>query len=168
MNDGLVDLFRHNAWATRTLLGLSSNLTAEQLDTTVIGVYGSIIETFRHYTRSESAYFRRLTGFEAEWLRAENDRPDIAELARRNDEMEQRWLTYLETPFDAEAPHVTAWEGGGTRSVPAGVILAQAIHHGSDHRSQICTMLTVAGVDLPDMGLWDWADASGRVTTLPD
>lgn len=128
-----------------------------------MGVYGSIIQTFRHYIRSESGYFRRLTGFEAEWLRAENDQPDIAELARRNDEMEQRWLTYLETPFDAEAVHVSNWWDGTVRDVPAGVILAQAIHHGSDHRSQICTMLTVAGIELPDMGLWDWAEASGRV-----
>lgn len=45
-----------------------------------MGVYGSIIQTFRHYIRSESGYFRRLTGFEAEWLRKENDQPDIADL----------------------------------------------------------------------------------------
>jgi uncharacterized damage-inducible protein DinB len=128
-----------------------------------VGVYGSIIQTFRHYIRSESGYFRRLTGFEAEWLRKENDQPDIAELACRNDEMEQRWLTYLETPFDADQVHMMWDDRGYNRNVPAGVILAQAIHHGSDHRSQICTMLTVAGLTLPDMGLWDWVEESGRV-----
>lgn len=164
MNDGLVDLFRHNAWSTRTLLDLCRDLTPEQLDTSVTGVFGSIIETFRHYVRSESGYYRRLTGIEPEWLRIafEDDKPDIAELSRRNDEMEQRWLAFLEVPFDAEKIHVKDWWDGGTRDVPAGVILAQAVHHGSDHRSQICTMLTVAGIELPDMGLWDWAEASGR------
>ena len=162
MNDGLTDALRHNSWVSNELLQRSKDLTEEQLDTVVPGVYGSIIATFRHYIRSEAGYYRRLTGDEPEWLRAE-DAPDIAELIRRNNDMAARWEHFLEQPFDAERTHEMQWHDGTTRDVPAGVVLAQAIHHGSDHRSQICTMLTVLlGQELPPMGLWDWAETTGR------
>jgi uncharacterized damage-inducible protein DinB len=163
MNDGLFDALSHNSWASRELLLMCRDLTDEQLETVVPGVYGSIIATFRHIIRSESGYYRRLTGDEPEWLRIENDAPDIAELIRRNDEMAGRWERFLEQPFDAEHTFQIHWHDDTQRDVPAGVVLAQAIHHGSDHRSQICTMLTVLhGKELPPMGLWDWAEVTGR------
>lgn len=168
MNDGLFDLFRHNAWASQKLLEMCSDLTEEQLQTTVVGVYGSIIDTFRHYIRSESGYYRRLTGDEPAWLRIENDKPDIAELMRRNEEMAARWERFLAEPFDAEHTFVFEWHDGTTRDVPAGVVLAQAVHHGSDHRSQICTMLTTLGFEIPAMGLWDWAEDTGRAAVRAD
>ena len=162
MNDGLIDLFRHNAWDSRELLNMCEGLSEVDLDATVVGTYGSIIDTFRHYIRSESGYYRRLTGDEPKWLATPDDEPGLAELSRRNDEMERRWMRLLEQPFDAERTHLMHWHDGTDRDVPAGVILAQAIHHGSDHRSQICTILTTLGVTIPPMGLWDYAEATDR------
>jgi uncharacterized damage-inducible protein DinB len=45
-----------------------------------------------------------------------------------------------------------------------GVRLAQALHHGTDHRSQICTALTSLGVEPPAIDVWDYGLANGRVT----
>lgn len=64
MNDGLIDLFRHNAWAMCQLLSVCQELTDEQLATTVPGTYGSVIDTLRHTVRSEGGYYRRLSGDE--------------------------------------------------------------------------------------------------------
>jgi uncharacterized damage-inducible protein DinB len=41
-------------------------------------------------------------------------------------------------------------------------VLAQALHHGTDHRSQICTILTTLDVEPPELGLWDYAEATNR------
>jgi uncharacterized damage-inducible protein DinB len=65
-------------------------------------------------------------------------------------------------PFDAERTFAYNWNDGNVRDVPAGVVLAQVIHHGSDHRSQICTILTTLGVTIPAMGLWDYAEVTNR------
>ena len=43
-----------------------------------------------------------------------------------------------------------------------GVRIAQAIHHGTDHRSQVCTALTSLGIVPPGIDLWEWAKAIGR------
>jgi uncharacterized damage-inducible protein DinB len=38
-------------------------------------------------------------------------------------------------------------DDGYERDAPIGIRLAQALHHGTDHRSQICTTLTSLGVE---------------------
>ena len=38
-----------------------------------------------------------------------------------------------------------------------GIRLAQALHHGTDHRSQICTALTTLGVEPPEIDVWAFA-----------
>ena len=44
-----------------------------------------------------------------------------------------------------------------------GIGLAQALQHGNDHRSQICTALTTMGVDPPSIDVWDFGLQAGRV-----
>ena len=39
---------------------------------------------------------------------------------------------------------------------------AQVIHHGTDHRSQICTALTSLGLTPPAIDVWAFAQATGR------
>ncbi len=48
-----------------------------------------------------------------------------------------------------------------------GVRLAQALHHGTDHRSQICTGLTTLGVEPPAIDVWDFAEQDGRLFEVP-
>jgi uncharacterized damage-inducible protein DinB len=162
MNDGLHDCIQHNSWVTSDLLKMCTGLTDAQPDTTDIGTYGSIIETFRHIIRSEAAYQARLMGSEPDRERQEPDSADLAELSRRNDILSARWQKLLSEPFDAERTHKFLRHDGTERDVPTGVVLAQAIHHGSDHRPQICTILTTLGMTIPPMGLWDWAEATNR------
>ncbi|HEX5167133.1 MAG TPA: hypothetical protein VFV93_17135, partial [Thermomicrobiales bacterium] len=66
--------------------------------------------------------------------------------------------------FDAERTFAINWEDGAVRDVPAGVVLMQALHHGTEHRAHICTILTSLGIAIPDLGLWDWAEATNRAT----
>jgi uncharacterized damage-inducible protein DinB len=164
MNDGLLDAFRHNAWATRELLRACRDLSEAQLDTTVVGTYGSIIDTLRHTVRSEAGYCRRLTGEEPEWYSRTENPPSLEELAEHNDDLAARWERFLATPFDAERLFVVAWHDGRDYDVPAGVYLAQALHHSNEHRAQVCTTLTAIGVTPPTLGLWDFAEATQRVT----
>ena len=41
------------------------------------------------------------------------------------------------------------------------------LHHGTDHRSQICTALTSLGVDPPSIDVWDFAALDGRLVEFP-
>jgi len=161
VNDGLLDAFGHNAWATRELLLLCQGLTEAQLQTSAPGTYGSIIATLRHTVSSEAGYCERLTGEDLPWDRR-SESPSLAEVAQRHDDLAARWGRFLADPFDAERTFVVECHDGTDYDVPAGVYLAQALHHGNEHRAQICTVLSSIGVTAPALGLWDYAEATER------
>jgi uncharacterized damage-inducible protein DinB len=165
MNDGLIDSFRYNTWATRELLAVCRRLSQEQLDATAVGAYGSIIETMRHIISCEASDCARLTGEQPSWDYSAED-GDLDELSRRVDELEERWERFLSTPFDAERTFLIPWHDGIARDVPAGIFLIGVLHHAIEHRSQVCTILTAIGVDPPDygsdMGPLDYAEVTDR------
>lgn len=162
MNDGLIDGFRHNAWATDELLKVCQELSEAQLDETVEGTFGTIIETLRHIISSEAGYQARLMGEEPSWDRRADEAPGLDELAARNEELLARWERFLSQPFDAERTLLFHWDDETDRDVPAGVVLMQALHHGNEHRSQVATILTQLGFTPPEWGLWDWAEKTDR------
>lgn len=162
MNDGLIDAFRHNAWATDLVLTTCQGLTDDQLDATVAGTFGSIIETLRHIVSSEASYYRRLSGDEPEWLTEALETADVATLAEHATDLAGRWQRFLATPFDAERTYIVQWEGDEYRDVPAGVVLVQALHHAGEHRTQVCTTLTAIGMPPLELGVWEFAADTDR------
>jgi len=174
MNDTLRYLWRHNVWASRTLLAECKLLSPEQLSAPAVASYGTILETFRHLVMTDAAYLRSLGGPETSWLadyqRALDEVPepwhegpmedgDLDELGRRIDETVQLWDGFFaDAEFDAERVSVL---DAGTYECPAGIVMAQVFHHGSLHREQICATLSALGVEPPDLQPWAFADATG-------
>jgi uncharacterized damage-inducible protein DinB len=58
-------------------------------------------------------------------------------------------------------------DDGSQTHAPLGIRLAQVLHHGTDHRSQICTALTTLGVEPPAIDVWDFGEQDGRVLEVP-
>ncbi len=50
---------------------------------------------------------------------------------------------------------------------PAGIRLAQVLHHGTDHRSQICTALTTLGHEPPEIDVWEYGEVVGLGSRVP-
>ena len=84
---------------------------------------------------------------------------DVDELRRRVEGSHEGWMELLAEPFDADRVIVL---GEGTYQAPAGVLVAQALHHGNAHREQVCAILTSLGLEPPDVQAWAYADATGR------
>lgn len=162
MNDGLIDAFRHSAWATDLVLTTCQGLTDEQLNATVSGTFGSIINTLRHLVAADANYYRRLSGETVDWYSDAIESADVATLATHADDMAGRWQRFLATPFDAERTFVIPWDEGTERDVPAGVVLVQALHHAGEHRTQVCTTLTAIGIPPLELGAWEYAADTGR------
>ena len=59
-------------------------------------------------------------------------------------------------------------EDGSDSSAPLGIHLAEALQHGDDHRSQVCTLLTALGITPPEIDVWAMArDEETLVQTAP-
>ena len=162
VNDGLIDAFHHNAWATRQLLTYCRDLTPAQLEASAAGVFGSPIATFWHIVGAEASYCSRLSGQRPDWDWRTDEPPSLDVIAARAEEMAGRWEAFLAEPFDAERLLRYQWEDETPMDVPAGVVLAQALHHGNEHRTQIYTVLTELGLKPPEHGVWEFAVETGR------
>ncbi len=69
--------------------------------------------------------------------------------------------------LDPDADVVRHRDDGTASHAPLGIRLAQALHHGTDHRSQVCTALTALGIEPPAIDVWDFADSEGRLSEEP-
>lgn len=159
----LKEAFRHNTWATRTLLAFCARLGSEELSQSrsapLAGVQGSILETFHHIICAEGRYLGSLTGHSPAWADERAPSPGLDDLAARAGEMEALWMSYLSLPEDAARK---VYLDDGTYETNAAVVTAQALHHGSAHREQICAILRDLGQNPPEVQPWDFADATGR------
>ncbi len=87
----------------------------------------------------------------------------IADLRAVMERHERAWPALLAGDLDPGADVSWRSDSGRERGAPLGIRLAQALHHGSDHRSQVCSTLTTLGIDPPAIDVWDYADAHGRL-----
>jgi uncharacterized damage-inducible protein DinB len=162
MNEVLLEAFRHNAWATKELLRFCTAEEAARIDASTTGAYGTIAQTFNHLVASEAGYARRCTGTEVAWFGDEH--ADLETLDARADELLRLWETTLTDQVDGTKKVLL---DQGTYETHMSIIWAQALHHGTLHREQICSILTSLGLEPPDLQVWAYADATGRSTIKP-
>ena len=159
----LADAFRHHVWATERLLEVCASLTAQQLAAPFPGTFGPIIDTLRHVVGSDGWYLWNITGGKVEGVDEES--MDIEELRAAVRTFGAAWEEVLALDLDPDADIVRTGEGWEFHA-PLGLRLAQAIHHGTDHRSQVCTALTSLSIEPPMIDLWDWGEATRRTWTV--
>lgn len=163
MNGSLLqDAFAHHVWATLQVLDACAALTPAQLETTVPGTYGSIIETLRHTVGADRSYLVLLSGGAVPEL--DEAGADLATLRAAMEADGPAWAAVLAADLDPEAVVVRHRDDGSESGAPLTIRLAQVIHHGTDHRSQVCTALTTLGVEPPAIDAWDFAWQDGRLT----
>jgi uncharacterized damage-inducible protein DinB len=159
------DAFAHHVWATLRLLDTCLQLTPEQLQTNVPGTYGTILDTQRHLVGADASYLSVLSGGKVDMI--EEDQMDLSGLRAVMVSHGPVWAEVLAAEPDPEAMVTRHREDGSQSHAPAGIRLAQVVHHGTDHRSQICTALTTLGITPPEIDVWDFGWESGTVTETP-
>ena len=155
----LADGFAHHVWATEHLIDACTTLTREQLEGPVAGTYGSIVETIRHLVASDAWYLSFFRdGTDAIDERAETSLDELRSAMTRNG---TAWAEVLAVEVDPDRD-IIELDGDWELHAPVGVRLAQVVHHGTDHRSQICTALTNLGLTPPEIDVWAFGRATGR------
>jgi uncharacterized damage-inducible protein DinB len=160
----LIEAFRYHRWANLHLLDVCAKLSDEQLQLTSPGTYGTIAATFHHLIGAEQRYLVRLEGGKAA-TSERDDFPGIAALRKIAESSGDRLIQVAgtikpDTMIDAN------WEEGKVK-LPLAVVVIQALHHGTDHRTHICTILGHHEMPYGEMDVWAYGDATGAVVHLP-
>jgi uncharacterized damage-inducible protein DinB len=161
----LEDAFAHHVWATLRLFDTCSKLTPEQMQTSVPGTYGTILDTARHLVGADASYLWTMTGGRVP--RIDEDRMDLSELRMTMEGFGPAWAQLLAEDPDPSRVVVRRRDDGSETHAPFSIRLSQVVHHGTDHRSQICTALTTLGIEPPLIDVWDFGQEVGSVTEVP-
>ena len=174
-DETLLRLVRHNTWANLRLFELCASLPPDHLEWTTPGTFGTLHRTLHHIVAAEHGYLLALTG-ELPPIEVEGrgqpmsgrDRPtpldELVERATSNGERMERYVTSDTDPLRVITRR--------TSKAVAGIIAAQYIHHGSDHRAHAGTILGAHGVEVPldanenGLDLWGYGTTIGEVSEV--
>src|ERR1041385_7615330 len=119
----------------------------------------------RHLVGGDRSYLWVMTsGAVAE---VDEDNLDMAGMRTVMDEDGPLWQSLVTSDFDPDRIVIRHRDDGSQSLAPMGIRLAQAIQHGNDHRSQICTALTNLGIEPPEIDVWAYASKDGRLSVIP-
>ena len=157
--DPLSEAFQHHTWATERLIRHLRNLPEAALSATAAGVYGEVLATLSHLVAADGRYLSYLEGTSPP---PRTPGPDatrsLDELADQLRDQAVRWRVLLARIGEVD---VTLQARGERPELPhaTNLLIAQALHHGTDHRTQICSVLSVNGYETPNLDVWAyWMD----------
>ncbi len=148
-------VLRHNTWANGAIIEFCRGLDPQRLDVAAPGTYGTIERTLQHLIGAQQWYTQLLTGeLVGPRLRRDGPKHPLDELgavaARTGD------LLALVAENADPARRIELNQG---RTSTVGVILAQVVHHGNEHRTQITTVLGANGIEPPPLSAWAYGRA---------
>lgn len=161
------DFMEQNNWANQQIIAFCEGLDEALLDATAPGVYGSARETLVHMVAALDRYLASLTGSGLAYGEVVNERlpwPGFAALkaaAAANGEGLLRAAGEM-----AEGAEVKSHFAGKEWRVATVLPVIQAFNHCTEHRSQIATVLSNAGVVPPELDAWQWGGHTGRLAEL--
>ncbi|MGA2512822.1 MAG: DinB family protein [Candidatus Limnocylindrales bacterium] len=156
--DPLGEAFQHHTWATEQLIRHLRRLPEAALTASAAGVYGEVLATLSHLLAADGRYLGYLEGTPPPRSSGPDPVRSLDELADQLRDQAVRWRVVLP---GIEELDVTLQARGDRPELPhaTNLIVVQALQHGNDHRTQICTVLSAAGYPTPDLDAWVyWMD----------
>jgi len=155
----LVKLLEHNNWANLRIIQACAALSDDQLDAEPqAATKGSIRQTLVHLVASQRGYLSLLTLPVEERLDSPPAFADSAKAASASGE----GLLALARDEPGKYPKTRLQTTDGFFVQPW-VVMVQVINHATEHREQICSMLTTLGGTPPDLDGWAYGEASGAL-----
>jgi uncharacterized damage-inducible protein DinB len=157
--DLLRELFRYHTWATLQLIDNCMSHPPDALHKVIVGTDRSILHTLTHVVGTEQGYLESLTNEKATDPIRRGEVLSLTDLRQRCQDQSHRWeavlrrITQLDVTLPADGPRPETLHGQN-------LLVVQAIQHGIDHRTQICTTLSVLGLEPPEIDGWSYWSAA--------
>ncbi|MGD0862890.1 MAG: DinB family protein [Candidatus Limnocylindrales bacterium] len=151
--DPLSEAFQHHTWATEQLIRHLRRLPRGALGASSPGTYGEVLATLSHLIDADLRYLGYLEGTPPPPKTAPDPIRTLDELADALRDQAVRWRVVLARAGELD---ITLPARGTRPELPhaTNLLFAQALHHGNDHRTQICSVLSSNGYESPDLDVW--------------
>jgi len=150
--DPLSEAFQHHTWATEQLITHLRKLPKAAFTASAPGVYGKFwprCRTSSQRTRAICATWKALR---------HRPRPARTSSGRSTSSTTscaiRRFAGASSCPTSASSTSPCRPRDQTGPAACHNLLLVQALHHGNDHRTQICTVLSSNGYPTPDLDVW--------------
>lgn len=164
--DLVTEFFRHNSLMNRRLIDACRQLSPEQLAATATGTYGTIGATLVHIANAQQGYAARLLDAKRPESLPEDPFPGLDAVAERMADGDAKLEEAARRGHQEREVQVTGDDPPGTFRMPVTLFMLQAVNHGTEHRSQVATILTQLGVTAPEMDGWAYFFASDHMVKV--
>ena len=157
MSTVLEHVLRHNAWANRALLEHCAALGPAALDLEAAGTYGTLYGTLQHLVGGEQFYIRLLTDEVLGTPVRKTERRTLEDLISISAMTGSRAIDI----GASDDPDRVIGDRDSDDWTTAGIVLAQLVNHGNEHRAHATTILGANDRTPPKIGAWSYGIANG-------
>ena len=147
----LLDLIEYNRWANYQLFAMVERASADGLEASQPGMYGSVLQTLTHLVSVERNFLRRIRGEERQRL----SDLDVVALRALFEPLGPSYAAALNSETDLQRPVFIPWLDDGVNIRVTDAII-QPITHSIQHRADIIGALSRAGMEAPEMDYVHW------------
>ncbi len=149
----LHEFFQYHTWATLKLVDFCQLQPPALLLENVLNTDRSILHTLTHIVGTDQEYLEQLT---SENLPSPVRQGEILSLEDMRDRCERLAGNWKDVLDRIDRIDLTILANGSWPETPHGqnVLVLQALQHGIDHRTQICTTLSALGLKHPRIDGW--------------
>jgi uncharacterized damage-inducible protein DinB len=155
----------YDNWATETFAAFCAALTPEQRALTTPGPMGTIAATLIHLVGAKERYAASLQGtVPPEDAVRETTTTDLGQVVGRAKKLSEWFAAYAGGQIDLDRIIERRGADGSTMHLPVGILIAQFLHHGNEHRAQLGSILGAHGIDPPHYSAFNWGHALGKIS----
>ena len=155
----------YDNWATEKLAQFCAALPADQRTLTTPGTMGTVQATLIHLVAAKERYASSLRGqpLPDDAIR-ETTTTDLGQVVVRTKTLSEWLAEYGRGPIDVERIITRRAADGSTMQLPTGLLIAQFLHHGNEHRAQLGSIFGANGIEPPHYSAFNWGQELGAIS----
>lgn len=154
----------YDNWATEKLAGFCAALPPEQRGLTTPGTMGTIEATLIHLVGAKERYAASLQGtVPPDDAIRETTTKDLDQVVARAKKLSEWFAGFATGQLDLDRIIERRGADGTTQRMPMGILIAQFLHHGNEHRAQLGSIFGAHGIEPPHYSAFNWGHELGKI-----
>jgi len=161
----LAIVIEYDNWATEQVAKFCAALTAAQLELTTPGTMGTAKATLIHLVGAKERYAAALRGTPpTDDAVRETTTKDVGQVVARATALSEWFREFAAGPVDVERTIERRGADGSMQHMPMGILIAQFLHHGNEHRAQLGSIFGANGIEPPHYSAFNWGNELGKIS----
>lgn len=155
----------YDNWATEKVARFCAALPAGQRALTTPGTMGTVEATLIHLVAAKERYATALRGTPPpDDAILETRTKDLDAVVARAKKLSEWFAEFGKGPIDVERIVTRRGADGSIQQMPTGILIAQFLHHGNEHRAQLGSIFGANGIEPPHYSAFNWGSELGKIS----